>query len=174
MIRLTEDVLVEVQKRNCPPVEFFIFGLRLQMWPVFQKLLAEDIESLKKLAEGVSSGYFSRAVTTTDIEVSNICKRYTFIFNSFIRLTEQEEETMIFSNLHRLRQELSKLILKHTNTISDVIKKATSLSATYDSVLRDLSERSAHPKAQQEIAYWSNLGEEARRKIITSEQHVQR
>ncbi|KAF5388452.1 hypothetical protein D9615_000536 [Tricholomella constricta] len=97
MIRLTEDIVLEVQKRNCPPVEFFVFGLRLQMWPVFQRVMAEHAEGLKKVAEGASTGYFSRAVATTDASVSNICKRYTVLFNSFIVLTEQEEETMIFS-----------------------------------------------------------------------------
>ncbi|GLB33953.1 putative vps52 / Sac2 family protein [Lyophyllum shimeji] len=168
MIRLTEDVVLEVQRRNCPPVEFFVFGLRLQMWPVFQKTMAEHVESLKKLAEGATGGYFSRAVATTDATVSNICKRYTVLFNSFIHLTEQEEETMIFSNLLRLRQELSKLIMRHSNAISDVVTKATALSATYESVLRGLSKEAhlpAHPKSQQEIAYWANLQEEARRKI---------
>lgn len=72
MIRLTEDVIAEVQKRNCPPLESFVFGLRLQMWPVFQKAMSEHIEGLKRLAEGASTGYFSRAATTTDTSVSNV------------------------------------------------------------------------------------------------------
>jgi hypothetical protein len=72
MIRLTEDVVIEVQKRNCPPVEFFVFGLRLQMWPVFQKAMGEHVDALKKLAEGTTSRYFSRAPTTTDASVTNV------------------------------------------------------------------------------------------------------
>ncbi|KAG6833901.1 hypothetical protein H0H87_007912 [Tephrocybe sp. NHM501043] len=139
MIRLMEDVVLEVQKRNCPPVEFYVFGLRLQMWPVFQKVMAENTEALKKLAEGGSSGYFSRAAATTDSGVASICKRYTVLFNSFIQLTKQEEETMIFSNLLRLRQELSKLILRHTNSITDVVAKATALSSIYESLLHGSS-----------------------------------
>ncbi|RDB22540.1 Vacuolar protein sorting-associated protein 52 A [Hypsizygus marmoreus] len=171
MIRLTEDVILEVQKRNCPPVEFFVFSLRLQMWPVFQKAMADNSDALKKLAEGTSTGYFSRALSITDIVVSNICKRYTVLFNSFINLTEQEEETMIFSNLLRLRQELSKLVLRHSNTISDVVTRATAQSAIYESLLQGLSKGThllAHPKSQQEIAYWANLEEEARRKIVSA------
>ena len=70
MIRLTEDVVGEVQKRGCPPLESFVFGLGLQMWPVFQKAMSEHIESLKKLAGGASSSYFSRTVTTTDSSLS--------------------------------------------------------------------------------------------------------
>jgi len=72
MIRLTEDVIAEVQKRNCPPLEKFVFGLRLQMWPVFQKAMAEHIEALKKLAEGASNSYFMRSVSTTDAAVSTV------------------------------------------------------------------------------------------------------
>lgn len=35
------------------------------MWPVFQKGMTEHVESLKKLADGSGSGYFSRSSTTT-------------------------------------------------------------------------------------------------------------
>lgn len=52
MIRLTEDVMLEVQKRGCQPLETFIFTLRLKMWPVWQKGMADHIEGVKKLAEG--------------------------------------------------------------------------------------------------------------------------
>ncbi|KAG6821582.1 hypothetical protein H0H93_000091 [Arthromyces matolae] len=170
MIRLMEDVVVEVQKRSCPPVEFYVFALRLQMWPVFQKAMGENTDALKKIAEGGNSGYFSRAIATTDAGVANICKRYTAMFSSFIQLTEQEEETMIFSNLLRLRQELAKLILRHNNAIGDVVTKATALFSAYESLLHQLSDTnlSAHPKAQQEIAYWANLKDEARRKIVSA------
>ena len=72
MIRLAEDVITEIQKRYCPPAESYVFGLSLKMWPVFQKGMTEHIESLKKMAEGASSGYFSRATTTTDASVTNV------------------------------------------------------------------------------------------------------
>jgi hypothetical protein len=72
MIRLAEDVILEIQKRNCPPVEFFVFSLRLKMWPVFQKSMSDHIDALKKLAEGTSSGYFSRAQTTSDASVTGV------------------------------------------------------------------------------------------------------
>lgn len=72
MIRLTEEVIAEVQKRNCAPLETFVFGVRLQMWPVFQKAMAENVDALKKLAEGVSSSYFRRGAVTTDAAVSSV------------------------------------------------------------------------------------------------------
>jgi vacuolar protein sorting-associated protein 52 len=72
MIRLAEDVVAEIQKRHCPSAESYVFGLTLKMWPAFQKGMTEHIESLKKLAEGASSGYFSRTTTTTDATLANV------------------------------------------------------------------------------------------------------
>ena len=100
MIRLTEDIADEVQRRGCGPLETFIFALRLKMWPVFQKLMADYTDALKKLAEGTTAGgrYFRRAGSmTTDAAVAAVCRRYVVLFNAFIALTDQPEETMIFS-----------------------------------------------------------------------------
>lgn len=44
--------------------------MRLQLWPVFQKVISEHCESLKKLSDR-PSGYFSRAPVTTDALVTN-------------------------------------------------------------------------------------------------------
>ncbi|KAL1694430.1 Sac2 family-domain-containing protein [Schizophyllum commune] len=173
MIRLTEDVVAEVQKRGCPPVESYIFTLRLQLWPAFQKAMSDHVDALKKLAEGASAGYFSRAATITEDTLTAISKRYVSLFTSFVTLTEQEEEAMIFSNLLRLRQELSKLILRYSSKISDPVAMNTALARVYDNLLRGLSggtHATAHPKTQQEIAYWSNLEEDARRKIVSASQ----
>ncbi|KDQ29316.1 hypothetical protein PLEOSDRAFT_1076091 [Pleurotus ostreatus PC15] len=169
MIRLTEAVLNEIQNRSCPPLESFVFAIRLQMWPVFQKLMTENIDSLKKYAEGTSLSYFARAASTTD---ASICKRYIVIFNLFVALTEQPDETMIFSNLLRLRQEVAKLILRHAQQIKDPAGSAKMRSRLYDGLLQGFTGAHfiAHPKAQQETAYWANLGEESKRKIVSVSQ----
>ncbi|RDX55491.1 Vps52-domain-containing protein [Lentinus brumalis] len=171
IIRLTEDVVAEVQRRGCGPLETYIFTLRLKMWPVFQKLMAENVDSLKKLAEGASAGYFRRAGITTDALVSNVCRRYVTIFNAFVALTDQPEETMIFSNLLRLRQELSKLITTHTDKLSDPVAKASAQSAIYEQLLQGLSSGpgpTSHPKAQSELAYWRERDEESRRRVVST------
>lgn len=73
MIRLTEEIVTEIQKRRCPPAENFIFGIRIQMWPAFQKAMHDHIESMKKLSEGgVTYGYFSRAAPVTDATVTKV------------------------------------------------------------------------------------------------------
>ncbi|KAF8917919.1 Vps52-domain-containing protein [Mucidula mucida] len=172
MIRLTEDVASEIEARSCPAAVTFIFGLRLNLWPVFQKAMSDHVESVKKLAAG-NAGYFSRAAALTETTVLHVCQHFVILFNAFVALTQQAEETMIFSNLLRLRQELINLIQRYTNQISDATAKATSQSSIYESILQGLSKGNqfaAHPKSQQELAYWSNLEEEARRKIMSVQQ----
>ncbi|KAK0206380.1 vacuolar sorting protein [Desarmillaria ectypa] len=177
MIRLIEDVAAEIENRACPAAVTFMFGIRMDLWPVFQKVMSENIDGVKKLAEGGSSSYFSRATALTESTVINLCNHYIVIFNSFVALTEQSNETMIFSNLLRLRQELAKMIQRYVNQISDNIVKATAQSSMYETLLQGLSKGNlfaAHPKSQLELAYWSNLEEEARRKIISAQQAKQR
>ncbi|KAI1795121.1 vacuolar sorting protein [Ganoderma leucocontextum] len=170
IIRLTEDVVAEVQKRGCGPLETYIFTLRLRMWPVFQKLMAEHVDALKKFAESASAGYFRRG-GSTDTAVSTICRRYVVFFNSFVALTDQPEETMIFSNLLRLRQELSKLIAAHTDKLGDPVAKASAQSTFYEQLLQGLSNGprpTSHPKAQSELAYWRERDEESRRRVVST------
>jgi hypothetical protein len=81
MIRLAEDVIAEVQKRGCPPMESYVFGIRLQMWPIFQKAMTDHVEALKKLAEGTGSRYFGRSTTTTDVVVSSVSHELSRVFS---------------------------------------------------------------------------------------------
>lgn len=85
------------------------------------------------------------------------------LFNSFVALTDQPEETMIFSkcvhgfpicaillligmndpaptsSLLRLRQELSKLIATHTDKLNNAMAKASAQSMFYEQLLQGLS-----------------------------------
>ncbi|KAH9966054.1 vacuolar sorting protein [Russula dissimulans] len=168
MIRLTEEVMSEIQKRGCQPLEFFVFGLRLQMWPLFQRAMTDHVEGLKKAAEGAGAGggYFRRAATTSDGAITAICKRYVVLFLCLVMLTEHNEETMIFSNLLRLRQELTKLIEAHTAKLSEASARAKARSAIYEELLQGLTRafRTApnHSRAQTELVYWREKEEGAR------------
>jgi len=146
------------------------------MWPAFQKAMTEHVEQLKRYTDGVTGSgsvgnFFGRGMSTTDASVATICNRYVTIFEAFVTLTAQEEETMIFSNLLRLRQELSKLILKHTEKIDDPAARSRTQGRFYELLLSGLSNGSrpsAHPKAQTEIAYWREREEELKRRIAST------
>ena len=73
MIRLLENMLDEVQKRDCPPLETFTLGIRLSMWPVFQKEMNTHIESVKRLADGArGGGFLSSNPTVRDATVQRV------------------------------------------------------------------------------------------------------
>lgn len=96
---------------------------------------------------------------------------------------------LIYSLL-RLRQELSKLILKHTEKTADPTARSTTQEMLYELLLNGLSvselfglrllhksdwtstqngpRPSAHPKAQTEIAYWREREEELRRRMAST------
>ncbi|KAG6333668.1 hypothetical protein ID866_5426 [Astraeus odoratus] len=169
VVRLTEAVVAEVQRRQCSPLETFLFTVRLELWPVFQRIMSEHCDSLKKLSEK-PSGYFAKTNATTDVMVSNICQSYITMFQSFVLLTDDAEETMIFSNLLRLQQELDKVILRHTESIADPVAKASKQSSIYEILLQGLikgTHLSSHPKVQKELGYWTEK-ERATRHIILS------
>ncbi|GJE84132.1 Vps52-domain-containing protein [Phanerochaete sordida] len=175
MIRLTEEVMLEVQKRGCPPLETFIFTTRLKMWPVWQRGMQDHIDALKRLAEGSGSGgalgsMFGKR-TVSEAAVKSVCHRYVVMFNSCVALTSQQEETMIFSNLHRLRIELIKLITAYTDKITEPAAKATAQAALYEQLLQGLSKGPhpvSHPKAQSETAFWKEREEQTRRRIVST------
>jgi len=77
MIRLTEDVVNETQRRACAPLETILFTMRLQLWPAFQRAVSDHVEQLKKYADGISNsgsvgGFFGRGVITTDASVATV------------------------------------------------------------------------------------------------------
>lgn len=84
MVRLTEAVTTEVQKRQCSPLETFFFTMRLQLWPVFQKVISEHCDSLKKLSDR-PSGYFNKAPPTTDEFVMNASIKSAYMLPASLR-----------------------------------------------------------------------------------------
>ena len=100
MIRLAEDVVAEIQRRHCPPGETYVFGLSLQMWPVFQKGMTEHVESLKKLADGTSVSYFSRAsTTTTDAKVTSVSVTYFYAIMGYNFVFRSVNSILLYSTL---------------------------------------------------------------------------
>lgn len=75
MTQLTEAVVAEVQKRQCPPLEAFFFSIRLLLWPVFQTGMSEHYDSLARLVEK-PSGYFAKTKMTTDVMVSDVSAKH--------------------------------------------------------------------------------------------------
>lgn len=79
MIRIIENTLAEVQTRGCVTLETWLFGLRMQFWPIFQKLMSEHVSSLNRLAEAGTGGLFRRAAGPTDETIRLVIASYDHV-----------------------------------------------------------------------------------------------
>jgi len=179
MIRLSDAAHKECNSRGCVPLEEFFLGLRFQLWPLFQKQMSDNVDSLKKLVDsggagGVSlAGMFSGGAkgNVRDEVVHMVAARYATLFSSVIALSGEEEEVMLFSNLQRMRQELNRLIMTQASRIRDPVQSAAFTSTLCGSLLHLISsgERlNTHPKAQAELSFWREREEQARRRVAST------
>jgi len=171
MIRLNEAAYQEVGRRGCGPMETFLLGVRIKLWPLFQSEMGAHVESLKKLADSAAGTMLSRG-NVRDTVVRAAAQRYAILFSSILALIGDEEEPMLFMNLSRLRQELTRLITVQAGKVRDPTQNAIYLSTTYEVILQALSmgpRPNIHPKAQTETAFWREREEEARRRIASSQ-----
>jgi hypothetical protein len=58
MLRLNDGVLAELEARGCTPLESMVLGLKLGMWPLFQKQMDSHIDSVKRMADAASGTGF--------------------------------------------------------------------------------------------------------------------
>jgi len=74
MVKLNDAVLAETQLRHCPPFEPFAIGVRLSMWPLFQKEMNEHINAVKRVADSASGGILSKGSVKDSVlqDASNV------------------------------------------------------------------------------------------------------
>ncbi|GJJ07494.1 hypothetical protein Clacol_001696 [Clathrus columnatus] len=162
--RLAECVLGEVQKRDCPPLETFLLGLRLKFWPIFQKIMNNQIESLKRMADNAgTAGFLSGKTGVKDETIHKARKPY---------LCESRRTVNHFLNsLMRLRTEINRLIVSQSSKVKDPGQAAAYQSNMFEILLQSLSNGpgpSIHSKAQTEMAFWREREEEARRRVVST------
>ena len=99
MIRLNEHILRISQQRGTIPLEGYLQGQKMALWPLYRKEMDNHVDSLKRLADEAEgkglSGFMSRGVR--DQVVRAVASRYASIFTSVTVLSEEAEEAMIFS-----------------------------------------------------------------------------
>jgi len=173
MIRQNDSVLEQLAGSatsagggGCPTtaMESYLIGLRLQLWPLFQKEMGANIDSVRKLAEsGTASGGMAgvlgvRSAAVKDSVVAMIGKRYAHFFTSVVALSADQEDDMVFNSLLRLRNELLKLITTQSKRLNDAARVSGYLKNQYEQVVQALTSAStSHPRSQAEIAYWKEL-----------------
>ncbi|ELU45944.1 vacuolar sorting protein [Rhizoctonia solani AG-1 IA] len=98
---LNENVYLEAERRGCGPLETFLLGQRLAMWPLFQKDMGVQVDSLKKLAENAVGGYLSRSgIKDSAVQVVSILPRTIVILYSEVYVDHKSLRQFI----HRMRE----------------------------------------------------------------------
>ena len=111
MIRLNEAAYQEVCRRDCGPMEAFLVGIRMLLWPLFQSEMGAHVDSLKALADSATGSMFARGnirdpvvravhpflspcwISTNQHQAA---QRYAIMFSSILALIGNEEEPMLF------------------------------------------------------------------------------
>jgi hypothetical protein len=80
MIKLIDAVLLESQVRQCPALETFLQKIRLSMWPVFQKQMHFQLESVRKLTNGTILKSAVKDSTLRTVSYETICHDAEIIY----------------------------------------------------------------------------------------------
>ena len=99
MIRLNDAVMAEASARGCIPMEGICMGLKLSMWPIFQKEMTAQVDSVKKLADAAIGGGFGAMLNKgpKDSAVRQVCEKYAEFFSYIVALSSDEDEAMVFT-----------------------------------------------------------------------------
>ncbi|KAJ9101932.1 hypothetical protein QFC19_005013 [Naganishia cerealis] len=98
MLRLNDGVLSELEARGCTPLESVVLGLKLGMWPLFQKQMDSHIDSVKRMADAASGGGFGAMLgraAPKDSAIHEVAARYACLVSSIAALSEENEEAML-------------------------------------------------------------------------------
>lgn len=148
-------------------MEGICMGLKLSMWPIFQKEMTAQIDSVKKLADAAAGGGFGAMLNKgpKDSTVRQVCERYADFFSYIVALSSDEDEAMVFTryamdgifgstshrrgtdysvqfrlcSMNRLRTELSRLAITQSQKIKSPPQQASFLVGIYDDIIRGLT-----------------------------------
>lgn len=115
MIRLNGAIMHKLLIAECPSslMESYLMGIKLDLWPLFQKQVGQQVDSVRKLTGAASSesqGLWGKS-GLKDSVVSAVVKKYISLFNSVTQLTTEEDEDMVFA---RFVTYVPYLICKHS------------------------------------------------------------
>lgn len=108
MIRLNDELAQQLlgdgKNGTCPAaaMESHIIGLRLQLWPLFQKEMGSQVDSVKKLADtgsqsGMAGLLSGRGSGIKDSAVANVTRKYADLFAGVVALSKEDDD-MVFNS----------------------------------------------------------------------------
>ena len=84
-------------------MEGYLIGIKLQLWPLFQKEMGVNIDSVKKLTEsgnatGMAGMLGGKGTGVKDSVVAGVAKRYAHFFTAIVALSQETEDDMVFNS----------------------------------------------------------------------------
>jgi hypothetical protein len=101
---LSEQLLGSGKDGACPAaaMEAYIIGLRMQLWPLFQKEMGNQVDSVKKLVD--SSGSYGmagllggRSSGIKDSGVANVTRKYADLFAGIVSMSKDDDDMVFHS-----------------------------------------------------------------------------
>ncbi|GMK57343.1 hypothetical protein CspeluHIS016_0401770 [Cutaneotrichosporon spelunceum] len=170
MIRANDRLISIAEGRGALPLIPYLTGWKMTLWPLYRKAMDAHIESLRALANEAEgrglAGVFGKGVKDSAVRV--VAVRYAALFACVVALSDESEEAMMFSNMTRLRAELTRLVQIQAGKMKDLPARHSFLSSIYEAVMHELVAgpgAPTHPRLQSELSFFRTREEEARRRI---------
>lgn len=97
MIRLNDAIH---HSKSCPAAAFdsYLVGTRLSLWPLFQRGMDAQAESLRKIASTSGTSVFkSGGSVAKEQAVSSALRHYAALFTAVVALSEDADDEMVFN-----------------------------------------------------------------------------
>lgn len=107
MVRLNDSLTAQLTgpSGSCPTsaMEGYLISIKLQLWPLFQREMGVNIDSVRKLAEsggpsGMAGMLGGRGAGVKDSTVAAVAKKYAHFFTAIVALSQNQEDDMVFNS----------------------------------------------------------------------------
>jgi hypothetical protein len=136
LIRLSQSLILELQKRKIPVLEDYLNLQLITLWPTFQKLIDQNCENLKRSSLKSSSISEIHPLNPhfLTIQFTNLVYGFLKLSNSNEILIESKQEPL-FNSIIRLRSEFESVLTKLSKNLKPQSKVESFLFVNYNYIL---------------------------------------
>lgn len=138
-VRLNQHFAFELQRRKVSPMEGYVNGTSMLLWPKFQMVMDMHCESLRKAAAALPGRPAGSALSLTSssndgqsVAPHPITQRFANFVQSTLQLsTEAGDDEPVQRSLGRLRDDFQAFLVKLSKSIAEVKKRERFLFNNY-------------------------------------------
>lgn len=165
-VRLNQHFAFELQRRKVPPMEGYIFGTSMLLWPRFQMAMDAHCESLRRAAGSLAGRPMGAALGLTSsnslqlIAPHQITQRFANFLQGILALSgEAGDDEPVHNSLGRLRNDFETFLVKLSKGFADAKKRERFLVNNYSLVGTIIAETEGK-LADETKAYFAEKCEE--------------